>query len=53
MCSKQNGKCKFKCFSQDSKSKSKTLISHISCECKYGFGDRKFNLNQKCNNNKC
>ena len=32
---------------------SKTLISHISCECKYGFGDRKFNLNQKCNNNKC
>ena len=31
----------------------KTLIQHISCECKCKFGGRKGNSNQKWNNNKC
>ena len=26
---------------------------HTSCECKYKFDRRKWNSNQKCNNNKC
>ena len=31
----------------------KTLIKHISYECKCKFEDRKCNLNQKWNNDKC
>ena len=32
---------------------SRTLPMHISCECKCKFDGRKYNLNQKWNNNKC
>ena len=32
---------------------SKTLTKHISCQCKCKFDERKFNLNQWRNNNKC
>ena len=32
---------------------SKTLIKHISCECKCKFDDSKRNANQKWNNDKC
>ena len=32
---------------------SKTLIKHISCECKCRFDGRKCNSNQWWNNNKC
>ena len=32
---------------------SKTLTKHMSCECKCKFDDRKFNSNQKWNNDKC
>ena len=32
---------------------SKTLTKHISCECKYKFGKRKYNSNQWWNNDKC
>ena len=32
---------------------SKTLTKHMSCEYKCKFHDRKYNLNQKWNNNKC
>ena len=32
---------------------SKTLIKHISCECKYGLDARKCNSRQKWNNYKC
>ena len=32
---------------------SKTLIRHISCECKCRFDRRKCNLDQRWNNNKC
>ena len=32
---------------------SKTLIKHISCECKCKFDDSKSNANQKWNNDKC
>ena len=31
----------------------KTLTKHISCECNCKFDGRKFNLNQKWNNDKC
>ena len=31
----------------------KPLLKHISCKFKCKFGCRKFNSNQKCNNNKC
>ena len=30
----------------------KTLIKHISCDCKCKFNSRTCNLNQKCNNDK-
>ena len=29
---------------------SKTSTKHVSCECKYKFGGRKFNSNSKLNN---
>ena len=32
---------------------SKTLTKHISCKCKCKFDSRKFNSNQKWNNDKC
>ena len=32
---------------------SKTLSKHISCKCKCKFDGRKYNLNQKWNNDKC
>ena len=32
---------------------SKTLVKHISCECKYKFDGRKFNSNHWWNNDKC
>ena len=32
---------------------SKTLIRHISSECKYKFDGRKWNSNQKWNDDKC
>ena len=32
---------------------SKTLIKHISCECKYKVNGRKCNSNQQWNNDKC
>ena len=32
---------------------SKTLTKHISCECKCKFGCRKYNSDQKWNNDKC
>ena len=31
----------------------KTLTKHTSYECKFKFGRRKCNSNQKWNNNKC
>ena len=34
-------------------SESKTLTKHISCKCKCNSDDRKFNSNQKWNNDKC
>ena len=33
--------------------KSKTLATHISCESKCRLNDKKCNLNQRWNNNKC
>ena len=33
--------------------KPKRLAKHITCECKCKFDDRKYNSNQKWNNNKC
>ena len=33
--------------------KSKTLATHISCESKCRLDDKKCNLNQRWNNNKC
>ena len=33
--------------------KSKTLTKHMSCECKCQFDGRKYNSNQKWNNDKC
>ena len=35
------------------KNESKTLTKHISCECKGKFDDKKWNSNQKWNNDKC
>ena len=35
------------------KNESKTLTKHISCECKGKFDGRKWNSNQKWNNDKC
>ena len=32
---------------------SKTLIKHMSCECKCRFGGRKCSSDQWCNNGKC
>ena len=32
---------------------SKILTKRLSCECKCKFDGRKYNLNQKWNNNKC
>ena len=32
---------------------SKILKTHISCKCKYRFDERKFNLEQLWNSNKC
>ena len=34
-------------------SESKILAKHTSCQCKCKFDDRKYNLNQKWNNEKC
>ena len=31
----------------------KILTKHALCECKYKFGGRKYNSNQKWNNDKC
>ena len=31
----------------------KTLVKHISCDCKYKFNGTTLNLNQKKNNEKC
>ena len=33
--------------------KSKTLTKDISCECKCRFDGRKYNLDQRWNNDKC
>ena len=33
--------------------KTKTLIKHISCDCKYKFSGTTCNSNQKWNNDKC
>ena len=32
---------------------SKTLIKHMTCECKFRFGGKKFSSDQCCNNGKC
>ena len=54
MCSKQNRRFKSKCVQHDYRNKwIETLTKNISCKCKYGFDSRKFNSNQKWNNNKC
>ena len=45
---------KFKCFNMVTRiNKSKTLATHISCESKCRLNDKKCNLNQRWNNNKC
>ena len=45
---------KFKCFNMVTRiNKSKTLATHISCESKCRLDDKKCNLNQRWNNNKC
>ena len=45
---------KFKCFNMVTRiNKSKTLAIHISCESKCRLDDKKCNLNQRWNNNKC
>ena len=31
----------------------KTLIKHVSCDCRYKSDDRKCNSKQKWNNNRC
>ena len=33
--------------------KSKILTKHISCQCKYRFDERKYNLDQLWNNDNC
>ena len=45
---------KVKCFNMVTRiNKSKRLAKHISCESKWKLNDKKCNLNQRWNNNKC
>ena len=54
MCSKQNRRFKFEYFYYDNSNKwVKNTNKHISCKCKCKLDGGKYNLNQKCNNDKC
>ena len=51
MCSKQNRRFKSKSVQYDKGiNESYTLTKHVSCECKCKFDGRKFNSNQRWNN---
>ena len=54
MCFKQNERFKLNVFNFIARiNESKTLIKHLSSECKCGFDCRKCNSNQKWTNDKC